>query len=241
MSEFNNDILCATSTRADGNMDFRFGDEMEVIANRTRFLAEYGLTYTDHIAMRCDHKDVITVVDHTHPARAPLNDRQQVYSEVLITQERNLALMLFTADCQSASFYDPITKTIALAHISRQTLVDGLSEKTISFMRQEFAVDPNDLYVHIGPSIHKENYAFTLPLQHTPPLLAPYIEEIDGYAHIDLLRAHSDILIAHGIQKDRISISPEDTGDGVQYFSHHHSVRTNSADEARMANILMMR
>lgn len=241
MNEQSAAVITATSQRADGNMDFRFDPADIVIENRTRFLNKFGIRYAEHLAMRCDHKDVISVVDAHSSAIGALDQKGQLYSEVLITQEKRLALMLFTADCQSASFFDPVTQTIALAHISRTTLIDGLPQKTIAFMREAFGVLPHDLLVKIGPSIHACSYAFPLPLEHTHDALVPYITYADGYAHIDLIAAHVDTLIKSGIHPDAISVSPEDTGSGHAYFSHHQCARNGIPDDGRMATILMMR
>jgi copper oxidase (laccase) domain-containing protein len=241
MNEFGEAVLVATSTRNDGNMDFRFEPEEVVIGNRTRFLDQFDIGYDEHLAMRCDHKDVISVVDRSSSARGARDQKGQLYSEVLVTQERHLALMLFTADCQSVSFFDPVTKTIALAHISRVTLLAGLPQKTIAFMQHEFRVLPQDLLVHIGPSIHPHSYTFLLPLEHTPAALAPYIAYEDGYAHIDLIGAHLNILERSGIRPDRITVSPMDTGTGNTYFSHHQCARKGIEDDGRHATILMMR
>ncbi len=240
MSELGESVVCATSKRLHGNMDFRFGEPKQVIANRTRFLEEHGIRYQQHIAMRCDHGEIITLVDATHSAVGACTQGDQVHSEVLITQAKDLALMLLTADCQSTSFYDPVTQTIALAHISRQTLTQGLTQQTLAFLGEEFGIKPEDLRVHIGPAIHKESYAFALPLQHVAEPLVGFIEERDGCAYIDLISAHQHILFSSGIRPENLTTSPEDTGDGREYFSHHHSVRTNENDEARMATILMM-
>ena len=135
MAEFPQEVVCATSTIHDGNMDFRFGPAEAVLRNRTRFLDTHHILYEDHIAMRCDHSDIITLVTSFHPEVGATSQEEQIESEVLVTQEKNLALMLFTADCQPVSFYDPVTETIALAHISRRTLIDGLPEKVLQFLK----------------------------------------------------------------------------------------------------------
>ena len=129
MNNSTSSLICVTSSAEDGNMDFRFGDEEAVIRNRTRFLEKHGILYEDHIAMRCDHGDVVTLVTSFHPEVGARSQEEQIQSEVLVTQEKNLALMLFTADCQPTCFFDPVTNTIALAHISRKTLCNKLTEK----------------------------------------------------------------------------------------------------------------
>ena len=240
MAAFPPEVICITSTAQDGNMDFRFDDEETVIANRTRFLEKQGILYEDHIAMRCDHGDIISLVTSFNPEAGATTQDDQIHSEVLVTQEKNLALMLFTADCQPAAFYDPLSQSIALAHISRKTLCNKLSEKTVRFLSDTFGTNPEDLLVSVGPSIQKTSYTFPLPLQETHPELEGFITEKDGFAHIDLIGAHEKQLLALGIPRSQISLSEEDTA-SPKYFSYHTALKKGVGDNARMATILMLR
>lgn len=233
-------VICGTSLKTQGNMDFRFGTTEEVIENRTRFLAQFGIAYEDHIAMRCDHTDIITSVFKFHPAVGARSQEDQIHSEVLVTQEKNLALMLFTADCQATSFFDPVTQTIALAHISRKTLTNKLSEQTVEFLKEEHCVEVDNLIVTIGPSIQKVSYAFPVPLEDEHPLLAPFTEVKNGFAYIDLPKAHTQQLLELGIKKENITIATDDTASS-SYFSYYKAKREGAEDHGRMANILMLR
>jgi copper oxidase (laccase) domain-containing protein len=219
MNNFKSNVICETSKAQDGNMDFRFGGRNEVLENRTTFLQRFGIAYQEHIAMRCDHGDIITLVDDRNEAVGATSQEGQIHSEVLVTQKKHLALMLFTADCQPVSFYDPVTQTIALAHISRKTLTAKLPQKTVYFLQQKLNVDPANLLVNIGPSIQKGSYAFPLPLSEAHPLLIPFTEEKDGRAHIDLVGANLEHLVASGITKENITVSTDDTA-SPEYFSY---------------------
>ncbi len=239
MAEFPKEVVCAISKTSDGNMDFRFGEAQTVIRNRTGFLKRYGILYEDHIAMRCDHTDIISLVTSFHPEVGAYSQEEQIHSEVLVTQEKNLALMLFTADCQPTCFYDPVTETIALAHISRKTLCNKLSEKTVAFLQESFGVEAENLLVHIGPSIQKESYAFPLPLEEVDEQLQNFVEEREGMAYIDLLGAHKKQLQGLGVKKENINASEEDTASDA-YFSYHCARKKGESDAGRMATILML-
>jgi polyphenol oxidase len=240
MNNFPDNVLCVTSTVSDGNMDFRFGDEESVILNRTRFLEKHGILYEDHIAMRCNHGDIINLVTSFNAEVGAHTQEEQTESEVLITQEKELALMLFTADCQPTSFYDPVTETIALLHVSRKTLTDGLSQKVVKVLGETYGTLPENLLVSIGPSIQKESYAYPLPLEEEHDTLIGFIEEQDGMAHIDLVGAHIKQLAELGIPLANINASTEDTA-GSEYFSHYKAQKEGKEDQGRMATILMLR
>lgn len=226
-------ILCRTSTIADGDMSFTREDKIEAIANRTKFLEKNGITYTDHIAMICNHGETITLITNHH--LSPLQ------SEVLVTQQKNIALFLLTADCLPVSLYDPVTQTIALAHISRKTLVQKLVQKTIGFLYDELDVQPQNLKVYIGPHIKKESYVFALPLQEQSVELENYIEIKDGFAYVDLERACCAQLVVQGIQAEQISISEIDTRTSRNHFSYYRMQKNQEPNTARMATILMLK
>lgn len=240
MNSLPSSIICETSKAVDGNMDFRFGSRSEVMQNRTAFLQHFGIKYQEHIAMRCTHGDILSLVDDNAVSLGATSQETQIESEVLITQKKGLALMLFTADCQPVSFFDPITQTIALAHISRKTLTNRLPEKLMHFLEQELKVDPSDTLVHIGPSILKESYAFPLPLTEVHPFLDPFTQVINSEAHIDLVGAHIEMLLSLGIAHDHIIASQKDTAT-PSYFSYFMMKKKRHIQEARMATILMMR
>jgi copper oxidase (laccase) domain-containing protein len=162
-------------------------------------------------------------------------------SEVLITQEKNLALMLLTADCIPAIFYDPVQKIIALAHLNRKTIAHDLAQKTVDFLRERFKTNPADLLVHFGPHIKKESYYFPIPLAEKPKTqMAPFIEERDSIAYIDLTSAFLHQLEVSGVTKDHVTISDIDTGKSDQHFSHVRTQRNLQYPLGRLATIAML-
>ncbi len=233
MTLFPTNVLCETSTVTDGNMSFREEDEKTVVLRRTEFLKKQSVEYTNCCVMTCDHGETITLI--TNLFATP------ILSEVLVTQQKNIPLFLLTADCQPMSFYDPVTQTIALAHISRKTLVAGLIKKTIAFLSNELNVDSKNLSINIGPSIKKESYVFSLPLQEEPEALLGFVAKTNEFAYIDLIGASIKQLTSGGIESKQISVSEIDTGTSTQHYSYYQMKKNKEKDSARMATILMLR
>jgi len=243
MSNFPANIICETSTITDGNMSFGFGDIHEVLDNRTQFLAKNEIQFKNHICMKCDHGDIITPIDWSNiPTTSSETSppENMIVSEVLVTKEKGLALMLLTADCLPVSFYDPVTQTIALVHFSRQTIADMLPKKTVAFLHEHSHTDPSDLLVHIGPYIHTESYSFPLPQPDLSPAIAPFVSKTDTQAHIDLLSACIQQLTDAGVFTKNITSSDVDTAISQNHFSHFRSIKQNSP-EGRLATILIQR
>jgi len=239
MSDFPTNILCATSTRADSNMSFRIGDTHSSLANRKQFLLNAGVDFATHVSMKCNHGEVVTIVRKETLGAGASTQEDMILAEVLVTQEKGLALMLLTADCLPVSFYDPITQTIALAHFSRETISNQLPQKTISFLREHFDVEPSNLLVNIGPYIHTDSYSFPSVTHTIQPNILPFTKEKQGRIFVDLISACNQQLTQSGISLQNSTVSEINTATSSNHFSHYAS-RTKNAPEGRMATILMI-
>lgn len=233
-SVFGPGVLLATSTKADGNMHFSYGEREAVVHNREAFLLRQGLTLGSCVVMQVEHGETITVVDSAHK-------NTEVFAEALITQEKSLALLLPTADCLPISLYDPKKKVVALAHLGWRPTSHRLVEKVIERLVNEFGSRPQNLLVHVGPSIHKESYVFKELEQKKLPLWAPYLHELqNGETQVDVVGYNVEQMLGKGVQEENITVEPIDTATTLEYFSHYRSVRTNEP-EGRFATVLMMR
>lgn len=228
-------MLFKTSTLIHGNMSLRFGNTEEVLKNRRWFLAENNIAWEDHSCMRCNHSSTITAVNRG----IKTEKNRMVDAEVLITQEKNFALMLLTADCLPTAFYDPITQTLALAHFSRQTIADELPKRTVAYLQEHFSAASNNLHITVGPYIHTHSYQFPNPPTNIHKNIAPFVDTQQTSATIDLLAAHNTQLIAAGITKENIAASSIDTATSSEHFSHYMHTRHNHP-EGRIATIAMM-
>lgn len=238
---FDEKILTATSTTVDGNMSFRFGDEESVVENRQRFLEKNGIAFQNHICMKCNHGMHLVAVTRESDGIGAKTQEKMIEAEVLATNEKGLALMLLTADCIPATFYDPEHEAIALAHLNRHTIAHSLAQKTVRFLRETYDTDPTKLLVHFGPHIKKESYRYPLPLPDpTPPQLAPFVHKESSAAVIDMTAAHKAELINEGVPERNIEISPVDTGTSPEHFSYYRSKHDPTSPNGRLATIAML-
>lgn len=74
-------------------------------------------------------------------------------TDSLITNLKNVPLLLFYADCTPVLLADPVTGAIGLAHAGWRGTVAGIAKKTVAAMVQEFGCSPGNLMGAIGPSI----------------------------------------------------------------------------------------
>lgn len=237
------EIIYRTSTVADGNMSFRFGDAGEVVDNRRRFLKENGGDYASTVCMQCNHGDIVSPIDWSTPKKhfGAVSHEDMITSEVLVTKEKGIVLMVLTADCIPGIFYDPVRGVLALAHLNRKTIAHHLTQKTVGFLREECGTNPADLLVHFAPHIKKDSYHYPLPLTDpVPDALVHHIEEKDGRAYIDMTEAEIEELERAGVRRDHVSVSDSDVGTSSAYFSHYRSKHDKNIPQGRMATFAML-
>ncbi|AWI03920.1 peptidoglycan editing factor PgeF [Clostridium drakei] len=75
--------------------------------------------------------------------------------DALITDKKNTAIGVFTADCVPVLLYDKNKKAIAAVHSGWKGTFDCILLKTIEKMEQQYGTKCEDLIVYIGPYIHE--------------------------------------------------------------------------------------
>ncbi|NMM65612.1 peptidoglycan editing factor PgeF [Clostridium sp. P21] len=75
--------------------------------------------------------------------------------DALITNKRNLAVGVFTADCVPILLYDKVKNVIAAVHSGWRGTFNCIVLKTIEKMEMQYKTKCEDLIVYIGPHIHE--------------------------------------------------------------------------------------
>jgi copper oxidase (laccase) domain-containing protein len=84
----------------------------------------------------------------------PFTGRQEIDGyDGLVTRQKNITLVIQTADCAPILFFDPATKTLAAAHAGRAGTELGLAEIMVNYLKNQYTVQPENLLACIGPSI----------------------------------------------------------------------------------------
>ena len=73
--------------------------------------------------------------------------------DAIITSEREIPLMILTADCLPLLFYDPQLCVIGATHAGWKGTSMEIAKKTVAAMSGKFGSDPSDIRVSAGPSI----------------------------------------------------------------------------------------
>lgn len=71
----------------------------------------------------------------------------------LITNEPDVALAAFSADCTPILLFDPARRAVGAVHAGWRGTAAGIAAKAVEAMVREFGTDPADLCAAIGPCI----------------------------------------------------------------------------------------
>lgn len=84
--------------------------------------------------------------------------------DAFLTTQKNVALIIKTADCAPVFLYDPVHKVIGAVHAGRKSTILKITELAIKKMLDIFHCNPKNILAGIGPSICKNCYQID-PLQ----------------------------------------------------------------------------
>lgn len=150
----------------------------------------------------------------------------------MITDEKNIMLATFYADCVPLFFVDAKHKAIGLAHSGWRGTVARMGLRMVEAMAREYGTKPEDLTAAIGPSICRDCYEvsedvaeafakeFCKPGQNEEILT----DKGNGKFLLDLWRANEIVLTEAGIAPDKIQVTDICTCCNPEYlFSHRAS------------------
>ena len=233
--EKRSDLLIAISTKDGGvspapyflNLGLNVDDEREnVLENRKRYFEFLNIPLDRVVMQKQIHSDYINIVKE-----ACFIDG----SDALITNEKDLFLAISIADCIPVFLYSPEKEVIAGIHSGWKGTENKIAAKTLDRMKNEFAVEPSDVIAYIGPGISVENYEVSKEV-------AEKFDEgsykiIAGKYFLDLKKDIYEQLVASGIKKENIEVSPYCSFKDKELF---HSHRREKGFTGRMFGVIGM-
>ena len=89
--------------------------------------------------------------------------KERPYNDIdgLITNEKDISLVTFYADCIPLFFLDTKNKAIGLSHSGWRGTVNKMAKATLDKMSKEFGTQAKDIIACVGPGICKTCYIYT--------------------------------------------------------------------------------
>ncbi len=219
------------------NLGFRVEDNPEAVMENYRLVAEdLGIPVENVVLSRQTHTDNIRLVTKEDMGKGLVKESDIFDTDGLMTEERGIPLVVFTADCVPILLYDPKHPAVAAIHAGWRGTVQNIGGKAVRKMQEQFGSDPKDLLVAIGPSIGPCHFAFgkEAPEQFPEEFCKTHEE---GYL-VDLWALNKKLLMDQGVLEKNIDIAEICT---VCYADKFYSYRTHREHTGRQAAIIMIK
>ena len=127
------------------------GDKKEnVLENLNIVSKKIGIKTDNLFTMNQTHSNKVVVINDAN------KHIQKINSDALITNKKNIAISVLTADCVPILIYDETNEIIASVHAGWRGAVSGIIENTI---KEIVKISKNSkINVAIGPCINISNY-----------------------------------------------------------------------------------
>lgn len=197
------------------NLGFNRGDDEKNVFENYRLICEsMGINEKDLVFTDQVHKANIRKVTQKDKGKGIIYQRDYQEIDAHITNESNVPLLVFSADCVPIYLLDTRKKVIGLAHSGWRGTVLKIGKLTVESMIKEFNTDPRDVMAVIGPSIGPSCYevskdvAYEFMRVYTEKEKADFIlKKLEDKYYIDLWKANRYALLAAGLNNKNIVIS----------------------------------
>lgn len=137
------------TTIKDGNLAYHVNDnKRNVDKNRQDLSSKYNFDLKNLRFMNQIHKDNIQIV--TNKSENLIDS-----CDALITNEKNLPLLVMVADCIPILLFDEVKNVISAIHAGRNSTFMNITKKCALKMIEEFGCEPKNIKAILGPSIQK--------------------------------------------------------------------------------------
>lgn len=205
------------------NLSFKEINLEDVVENSKRLSKAVEIPLENFVFQNQIHSGNVAVITEKQRG-AGVFDRESAIpnNDAMLTNEANLCLCIFAADCVPILLYDPVKIVIGAVHSGWKGTVAKILDNTIERMKKEFGTDPENLKAGIGPSIGPKNYEVDTPVIEAFAASFPKNEFIQMKDEIrgtlNLWEANKSLLLAAGVQDSNIEIAGIDTYTNTDRF-----------------------
>lgn len=221
-------VTAGFTTRHAHNTALHVGDRPEdVIANRQRIAERLAWPFDVWTCAEQVHGSAVRVVTKADAGSGRYDRASAIQqTDALVTNEPDVFLAMFFADCVPLYFYDPVTKSMGLAHAGWKGTVAEIARKSVGTMTEAYGAKPENVRAAIGPSIGGCCYEVDeAVLARVRPLLESLPEgggpawkeravqsSGEGRARLDLKLLNRHLMIKAGILPSSIEMTSWCTG-----------------------------
>ena len=168
---------------------------------------------SDVVSCRQIHSDVVKMVNDS------MRGSEIADCDALVTNVKNLPLLIRTADCVPVVLYDQRRHVVANIHAGRVGAQKLIVRKTVELMMTEFGTRSSDIIAAIGPHICGKCYEVddACAYEFGKKYIVGY--SANGKPLIDIALACKDQLLSIGVDTGNIHFSDICTAESVEWPS----------------------
>ena len=217
------ELLVAVSSKDDDTMLNRIRGRhvAEVLENRRRFCDQTGVKYDDVVyhVISYDQAQTFDNIAEVTEADTVKHNNEGIFADALYTEMAGVGLFLPVADCIATVIYDPKRRALMLAHLGRHSTVAQLMSRAVRYF-VERSSRAKDLQIWMSPSITQKNYRMDY-FDHTNDTnWQNFCRQTADGIYLDMQGFNRSLAVRAGVPANNIVISPIDTADDPNYFSH---------------------
>ena len=217
----------------------RGDDPLAIAENKRRIAAAIGVDVDSMTFTHQTHTTNVRLVTKEDCGKGVYRPKDYTDVDGLITNDPEVVLATFFADCVPLFFVDPVNKAIGLSHSGWKGTAGKMGLCTVQAMTREFGSRPEDIRAAIGPSICQDCYEVSEDV--IEAFAKIYKQEImdricygksSGKYQLDLWRANYEVFLEAGIRPEHIAVTDICTCcNPDRLFSHRasHGQRGNLA------------
>lgn len=153
----------------------------------------------------------------------PENDLEIPECDGLVTNLKNVGLMVQQADCQAVLFHDPVNKAVGIVHAGWRGSAGNIIEACIASMADNYGTRAKELFAAISPSLGPCCSEFVNYRKELPPDLHSFQVQPDYFDFWAISRSQ---LTSSGVLEKNISIAEVCTVCSKDYFSYRRERTT---------------
>ncbi|MBQ9984511.1 MAG: peptidoglycan editing factor PgeF [Lachnospiraceae bacterium] len=255
LEQYNDEMLHGFSTRLGGvskehlgfmNLSFTRGDEIEAVSeNHRRFAKALGYDESKLVFSNQVHLTNFYKVTSKDCGKGITRESDILEIDGLVTNEPDVPLITFYADCVPLFFYDPEKKVIAMAHSGWKGTVERIGAKMVSYMGTEYGSKPEDIICAIAPSICQKCYEVSedVALRFLEVFGDEYGDALlykkeNGKYQLNLHKACEITLLDAGIRPEHLDITDICTCCNPEFLFSH---RASNGMRGNLAGVMMLR
>lgn len=196
------------------NLAFNRGDDMNAVTeNYKRFCKATGFDFDTLVASAQDHNTIVRKVTSDDYGIGITKPRDMPSVDALVTNQPNVTLVTYYADCTPIFFVDKAKKVIALAHAGWRGTVGKICKNVIETMVNDYSCNTADIICCVGPAISQCCYEIDQKCYDefvkagNLDLDKIMINKGNGKYMANLLETNKQILISSGVPEENITIS----------------------------------